>query len=599
VSTDPARPAQPAAGTQTTSPRLVDGRYALEEMLGHGGMGTVWRARDELLLRSVAIKEVLPPEGLSSEERLAVRERTLREARATARLSHPGIVRVYDVVEDDDRPWIVMELLDARSLAEVIRAEGPLSPAQTAAVGVQVLDALVTAHRGGVLHRDVKPGNVLLESPGPPEGRVILTDFGIATSPDETAMTTTGLLVGSPAYIAPERARGNSLGPQSDLWSLGATLYTAVEGRPPFDKGAALATLAAVVEEPPQPYVAAGPLRPLLDGLLEKDPVRRLDAAEARRQLTELATGASPGPVPDGLDERTTVLSLPTAPSRTQTLPAYPGPPPPQGPGPGSGQGSARPPSGPAPGSGRPAGRPAPPPSPRGQRPPPPRGQRRGGAPAPAAPRGYAREPRRSRGGRVVVALLALVLLALGGVYAGTQLWGGLGGSGSGSGSGGGSGSGSGGPGGASGEPSTEVPDGFRRYTDDRGFSVAVPKGWRRVQEGDVVDFRSNDGTRLLRFDRRAAAGASAAATWKAAEPTVEQRLEGYERVRIEPVKYRGYDAADWEFTFTGDGGPRRVLDRGFVVDDVGYAIYLSVPAERFEEDRHIFETATETFALR
>jgi len=572
VSTDPARPAQPVAGGQTTSPRLVDGRYALEEMLGHGGMGTVWRARDELLLRSVAVKEVLPPEGLSDEERSAVRERTLREARATARLSHPGIVRVYDVVEDDDRPWIVMELLDARSLAEVIRADGPLSPAQTAAVGLQVLDALVAAHRGGVLHRDVKPGNVLLESPGPPEGRVVLTDFGIATSPDETAMTTTGLLVGSPAYMAPERARGNSLGPQSDLWSLGATLYTAVEGRPPFDKGAALATLAAVVEEPPQPCVAAGPLRPVLEGLLEKDPARRLNAAEARRQLTELAAGASPGPVPDALDERTTVLALPTGPSRTQTLPAYPGPGPADAPAqprpgsPGAVPGAAyRPP---------PAGRPP---------------QRGPAGPPPRGPVGYARPPRRRRrGGRVLVGLLALLLLVGGGVYAGAQLLDGLG-----------SGSGGSASDDASDRASTEVPDGFRTYTDERGFSVAVPDGWQRVVEGEVVDFRSPDGSQLLRFDRRPAAEAGAAATWKGAEPTVEERLEDYKRVRIEPVEYRGYDAADWEFTFTGDGGPRRVIDRGFVVGDIGYAIYLSVPEERFEEDRHIFETATETFALR
>jgi eukaryotic-like serine/threonine-protein kinase len=270
--------------------RTVGGRYRLLDALGNGGMGTVWRARDLVLDRDVAVKEVRPPRGVSDEETAVLRERTRREARLAARLDHPSAVTVYDVVEEDDRPFVVMELVDARTLSEVVRTDGPLDARRTAEVGLALLGALEAAHARGIVHRDVKPGNVLLAA----DGRVVLTDFGIATSTEDSSITSTGLLLGSPAYIAPERARGGAPGPASDLWSLGATLFTAVEGRPPFEGSEPLLTVTAVVTGDHAPFVAAGPLAPVLEGLLEKDPQRRLDAAQARAALEGVLASAPP-----------------------------------------------------------------------------------------------------------------------------------------------------------------------------------------------------------------------------------------------------------------------------------------------------------------
>ena len=270
--------------------RLVAGRYRLLSPLGSGGMGTVWRAEDELLGRPVAVKEVAFPHGLSDQDRDVLRERTRREARAAARLDHPSAVTVFDVVEEDGAPYLVMELVEAQTLSHVVRTEGPLSPQRTAQVGLALLGALEAAHRQGILHRDVKPGNVLLG----PDARVVLTDFGIASSPGDSAITSTGLLLGSPAYIAPERARGQSPGPASDLWSLGATLFTAVEGRPPYDGGDALTTVTAVVTGEHAPFVHAGPLQRVLEGLLERNPARRFGVVEAQRELEQVAATTAP-----------------------------------------------------------------------------------------------------------------------------------------------------------------------------------------------------------------------------------------------------------------------------------------------------------------
>jgi predicted Ser/Thr protein kinase len=269
-----------------TQPLLAE-RYRLVRLLGQGGMGRVWLARDEVLHRDVAIKEVIPPEGLTAEERDEMRRRTLREARAAARLNHPSVVRVYDVVRTDVHPWIVMEYVPSRSLHEVIAEDGTLSPVRVAQIGLQVLGALRSAHRAGVLHRDVKPSNVLLTD----DGRVVLTDFGLATMPGEATVTRPGMVLGSPAYISPERARDGHAGPESDLWSLGATLYAGVEGNSPYQRSSAIATLTALVTEEPPPARHAGPLRPVLAGLLRKNPAARIDAAEAERLLRRAAGG--------------------------------------------------------------------------------------------------------------------------------------------------------------------------------------------------------------------------------------------------------------------------------------------------------------------
>ncbi|MEV5384421.1 serine/threonine-protein kinase [Streptomyces sp. NPDC052721] len=277
---------QDAASPDAGGERLVAGRYRLLSVLGEGGMGTVWRAHDEILHREVAVKEVRVSLDLPAERSKRMHVRLEREAWAAARVNARAVVTVYDVVTFDDRPWIVMELVRGRSLADVIAAEGALPPKEVARIGTEVLAALRAAHAAGVLHRDVKPANVLLAD----EGRVVLTDFGIATVEGDTALTMTGEVVGSPEYLAPERALGRTPGTASDLWSLGALLYTAVQGRSPFRRTTALATLRAIVDDELPPAHRAGPLAPVIEGLLLKDPEERMTADEAGRRL-RLAAG--------------------------------------------------------------------------------------------------------------------------------------------------------------------------------------------------------------------------------------------------------------------------------------------------------------------
>ncbi|MED7926018.1 serine/threonine-protein kinase [Nonomuraea sp. LP-02] len=306
---------------------LLAGRYRLQAELGHGGMGRVWRGHDELLDRPVAVKEVTLDQRPPS-EREAMLGRTMSEARLAARLSHPNVATVYDVVVADERPWIVLQLVPAPTLACVLAESGPLPPAAVAALGLQVLDALEAAHAAGIVHRDVKPANILLDSGG---SHAVLTDFGLATSVERRVeLTEAGLVVGTPAYIAPERARGGPPTPEADLWSLGVTLYTAVEGRSPFEQGNALATISAVLTTAPAPFELAGPLAPLLTGLLEKDPEQRWTAAAARRHLSRVAAAgpsappASPAPSHPGAatpaGPRTQSLVLPAPAPQTGTL---------------------------------------------------------------------------------------------------------------------------------------------------------------------------------------------------------------------------------------------------------------------------------------
>ncbi|MCX4999180.1 serine/threonine-protein kinase [Streptomyces longwoodensis] len=272
------------------SERLVAGRYRLVSPLGEGGMGTVWRARDEVLHREVAVKEVRAPAGLPAPDVERMYARLEREAWAAARVAHRNVVTVYDVATEDGRPWIVMELVRGISLAEVLDAEGPLSPRRAAYVGAEVLAALRAAHAAGVLHRDVKPANVLLSN----DDRVVLTDFGIATVEGSSALTMTGEVIGSPEFLAPERALGRTPGPGSDLWSLGVLLYAAVEGASPFRQDTPLSTLRAVVDEELPAPRRAGPLVPVIEGLLRKDPAERLTAEAAERELRVVAAGGAP-----------------------------------------------------------------------------------------------------------------------------------------------------------------------------------------------------------------------------------------------------------------------------------------------------------------
>ncbi|MFE6359790.1 protein kinase [Streptomyces sp. NPDC057806] len=290
----------------------MTGRYRLVESIGQGGMGRVWRAADEILDRPVAIKE-MRIDALDAEDSRTRRERTLREARATARIDHAHVVRVYDVVDEGERLWIVMELVDGRSLERLIAEEGPLGPAEAARVGLGLVAALRQVHERGVLHRDIKPGNVLVEAR---TGRVVLTDFGIAAIQDAKALTMVGMLVGSPDYMAPERISGRPQGPPSDIWSLGATLCAALGGRSPFSRGTTLATLHAVLYEEPELPAAAGPLRDVLAALLEKEPEARPGLADLESALEPIAfppptptavvvtAPEAPGPVPEGAQGR-------------------------------------------------------------------------------------------------------------------------------------------------------------------------------------------------------------------------------------------------------------------------------------------------------
>ncbi|BCY06708.1 serine/threonine protein kinase [Actinoplanes sp. L3-i22] len=280
---------------------LIAERYRLVGPLGQGGMGRVWAARDELLGRDVAIKELVPPAGLTEAELRSLRERSIREARSIARVEQANVVRVFDVVFDSGEPWIVMELVPSRSLYDVIQADGPMAPERVARIGLGVLAALRAAHRVGLLHRDVKPGNVLLAH----DGRVVLTDFGLASAAGDSSMTSTGVVLGSPSYLAPERALDQDLTAAADLWSLGATLYAAVEGRPPYAKSSPLATLAALATELPAPPERAGVLRPALVGLLQRDPAQRADGETAHRLLLDAAAGGRPGQFARQFSERT------------------------------------------------------------------------------------------------------------------------------------------------------------------------------------------------------------------------------------------------------------------------------------------------------
>lgn len=304
--------------------RIIDGRFELLERLGSGGMGTVWRARDTVLHREVALKEVRHPDAATAAATPrtghVLRERVLREARALARISHPHVVTVHHIVDVGPHPWIVMELLPGDTLQDRL-ARGPLTPVEAAGIGRQVLSALRAAHAAGIRHRDVKPSNVMLRA----DGGAVLTDFGIAALQGSTSLTATGELVGSPEYFAPERIRGDDDDPASDLWSLGVMLYVCVEGVSPLRRATSLATLAAVLDEPLPPPVRSGPLASVLNALLVRDPAARPDAARLDLMLARVESGRAPEwagvtvtadtPPPSQVHAPTTVSAAPARPA--------------------------------------------------------------------------------------------------------------------------------------------------------------------------------------------------------------------------------------------------------------------------------------------
>jgi len=629
------------------SGRMLARRYHLLRVLGRGAMGAVWEAEDTFLRRPVAVKEVVLPPGLSPEERAVSCERTLREARAIARLGHQNVVTLFDVLDEDTRPWVVMELVPSRSLAEVIKADGPLHPLRVATVGLAVLGALEAAHSAGITHRDVKPGNILLGH----DGRVKLTDFGIARAAGDTTITGTGLLIGSPSYLAPEIVRGQPARPACDLWGLGATLYAAVEGHAPFAGTDAMDTLSKVVQEPPAPFERSGPLVPALLGMLEKDPARRATAVEARRRLLEVLRAADTaefpqsGPVSQPPAVAASVLAATvagTGPLAPVVEPAEPGraaqpdapapdlagvaepadasaaaaaprvvPPTPRDGGP------ARDPSPfpllDAPGPAGPGvvpedartevvGTPpppqvAPPGPPPGAPPVPPPGAPPGAPPGGAAgPLGLGgfsadRPPDRRRRDRtaVLVAVGLIVIMLVAAAVAGRALLGKPSSSGH-----------RAGPVVPSATPTgpAALPAGFRRYQHPGGFSLAVPQGWTPSQVNPgIVDVQEPGSSRFLRLIR-ADSNASARTQLASAEPGFAHSHGDYRLIRLEKVTYRSYDTADWEFTFSKGGTLRHVLYRTIASGGASYGLYLSVPDSRWTDSRRIFDVAAATFAL-
>ncbi|MEV0091564.1 protein kinase [Streptomyces sp. NPDC050738] len=538
---------------------LIATRYRLGEIIGQGGMGRVWQAADEILDRRVAIKE-MRIDDLDAEDSRIRRERTLREARATARIDHPNVVRVYDVVEEGDRLWIVMELVASRSLEKVLIEDGPLSPREAARVGMGLVAALREVHAVGVLHRDIKPGNVLLG----PTGRIVLTDFGIAAIQDTTSLTVVGMLVGSPDYMAPERVGGRPQGPPSDLWSLGATLCAAVAGTSPFSRPTTLATLHAVLYEEPELPSAAGPLAPVLAALLVKEPERRpsLDAVYERLEpIAAPPTVRAPAPVPQD--------ALPT-----QSAPTRPAPPPPQAAAehpPSSQESSAPPQAQPGPQS-------QPRPGPSGdptltvrRTVPPPR--------APSAPDSGTRRNRRRN--RILVAATAAAAAAVAVVMILTS-----GDPGSGNSSKGSTSSPAPTVAGTSRPPTTTaaVPPGTQSET---GFAWTPPKGWtRNAKSPSNVHYHSPDGLQETSGTYGLASGGDLMTQWIKAERGSHD-VPGYKKIRLENTTFKDRPAIIWEYFFTQNGTSWKARQTGFDAGGKSYQVNIW------------YDASTETSALR
>ncbi|MGW9041711.1 serine/threonine-protein kinase [Streptomyces lydicus] len=566
--------------------RLIGGRYRLGIRLGRGGMGTVWRATDELLGRQVAVKELHLDEDAAGPEARVQRERAMREARTVAGIKHPHVIVVHDVVEQDGRPWIVMELVEGASLADRLHSGGPVAPREAARIGLALLGALRAAHTRGVLHRDLKPANVLLESG---TGRVVLTDFGIARVPGVTTLTDTGGFVGSPEYTAPERMAGRATGPEADLWSLGVLLCAALNGQSPFHRDSLGGVLHAVVYDAIELPEAARPLRAVVGGLLERDPERRLDIAGTERLLSGcLHSGRAPERPPGGHPPAEGLL-LPGAPP---AAPAAPGPPP-AGPGPFPPAGPGAPVPGPLPAAGRPI-----------------REALDGRAPAAAA---------HPHTGRTRTALLvALGVVVIGGAGAGvTALLMHQDGS---TGGGGRAGRPShsqqaadttpsrkpGGPhrtaaAGPTPAPATVVPAGYRLVRDTAGFALAVPDGFTRSYENDRVYYYSQ-GKRFrigVQLQRQAAQGPLGA--MRTADAKGPATYRGYRQGRVTETTHNGRTAGLWEFVWDGsaeDGGSRYTYDLSWDEGGRMIDVWISSPlGSRTEAKRH-FDTAVDAFRL-
>ncbi|MBD0692806.1 serine/threonine-protein kinase [Streptomyces sp. CBMA123] len=599
--------------------RLLAGRYELGERLGRGGMGTVWRAWDRMLDREVAVKE-LTVNHLPEEDLQILHTRMKREASAAARIKHPGVITVHDVLEQDGRPWIVMELVDGRSLADVISQDGTLPPRAAAEVGSQVLAALHRGHQLGVLHRDVKPANVLLERG---TGRVVLLDFGIAKYEGSTELTRPGDLVGSPDYLAPERAQGERPGPASDLWGLGATLYAAVEGQSPFRRDSPITTLAAVVDEPLPESRRAGPLGPVLAALMAKDPADRPNADEAARMLAEVQSGHTMGLKTVGAPAapvRTPTQSVPVvdrSAGQDGTVVVSPE-------GSDDAEGSEDPtdprPAGTAPTAvaSVPSAQPVPvvpmvPVGPVG----PVVGDTSGGVAAGGqahtsigAPVAHSAAPargpakRRSRMKLVAIAVAVGVLAAAATFLATRHL----------------TGSHTADPV-ATGQPDTpdptepdptgaptpgaSAPAGYRWVDDPGGFRFPMPvatPAWQRSTGTDAnqIFYSPDNRVHYLQFAVTVGQSTKPLDHMRQMEVNVSKSLKDYKQHRMASAVVNGHEAATWEFSYAAkEGGRRRAIETEFIDDDgTSYAIYASSPdkGDEWQQAEQRFTTVLNHF---
>ncbi|WP_207944803.1 serine/threonine-protein kinase [Actinomadura rubrisoli] len=594
--------------------RLLAGRYRLLSVVGSGGMGTVWRAHDETLDREVAVKEVVLHASLGAQERETRHLRTLREARASARLNHPGVVTVHDVVDEDGRPWIVMELVRARSLQGILDEDGPLPPGRVAAIGRQIAGALRAAHAIGILHRDVKPANVLVAG-----DRAVLTDFGIAQLAGEVTLTHTGLIMGSPAYMSPERVKGDGAIPASDLWALGATLYAACEGKAPHHRSDAMAVLAAAMTQDVPPPRNAGPLAPILLGLLERDPVRRMGADRAEESLAAIASGHAAsqaaaelaeqgGGRPDGrsaatVDDRhwSTGTAADQGSTRVahQPLPSWPASP------------ESVPPSSVPPQSVPPHAIPAqsvPVPDVNSgmltQHPGYPQGP---GGPwtsgmGPSGPSGV--PPKRRNMVPVLVGALVAVAII---VPAAVFLWP--------------DGSSGGDPGasqspiadrpssGPSTTPSdtpssaassprpsrTPLPAGLVRSAGP-GYSIGIPQGWRRSEQGNSTVWTDPVTSAYVQVDRTPWSGDPYEhwMTWKE-QARADGRMQGFRDLGVTRTSVGDVPAADIEFVWARQGGTR-ARDRGVIYNGRAYAVVVAVPVSKWNENEALVKNVLDAF---
>ncbi|MFI5977401.1 protein kinase [Streptomyces sp. NPDC051452] len=607
-------------GTEGADFRVIAGRYRLEERIGRGGMGVVWRASDQVLGRGVAVKELLPDDSLPEDDARRRRDRTFREARAVAQLHHPHIIVVHDVVEQDERPYLVMELVDGGSLADRIARQGPVDAAEAARIGVALLSAVRTAHEAGVLHRDIKPANVLLESG---TDRVVLTDFGIAQVAGATTLTETGSFVGSPEYTAPERMAGLRTGPESDLWSLGALLCTALSGESPFRRDSLGGILHAVVADEIRPPEQAGPLLPVVRGLLERDPDRRLSAADGERMLrTYLSTGHTP-PAPGE--------SATTGPHGGVRLPRFGGT---RQSGPGADTGHAHRPA-------LPGGRP------HRQDPAPYTPTRpdiaHDGLLASLASRVSAQSPGRPSPRAVLVAALLVAALTGAGVSAALLLHrGGHGGGGTPGGTATSPASGTGastGPArtdgtshpadgrphrsdGTSRRPASDgqpwptgtrppgagpaadrpgTPEGYRTAQDPAGFLLAVPDDFIRSPRGDRVFYMSPWETFRIGVKITAAQPGGPRAVMDRSAARGPSANPGYREGRVTATTHDGHPAALWEFTwdgFSASEGPRHTYDLCWEEAGRMYDVWVSAPVGEGRQAREYFDVAIDTFAV-